>query len=282
MKKILVPTDFSENAQKAALFAVEIAKRANADVYFLNAMELGFEGIHETFPLHEKYNKAVMQNREQEMSVFMQGIREAYNGIHTETEIESAEAVPAILDFTQLHAIDLIVMGTKGAGIIKEKLVGTTAANVITASKVPVLVIPMDYQVEKPDGILFTTKNFEKDSHILNMIILLARLFAATVHVVQFTDTDDISDELYLENKRKLEDYLHYLSASYTDVSFRGEIIQGDEFDEAVEHYHSVHKTDIAAMITYPRGFWERFFNKSVTRKMVFHSSMPVLAIPAV
>ena len=281
MKKILVPTDFSENALKAALFAAEIAKRSNAAVFFLNAMELGFEGIHETFPLHEKYNKAVLQNREQEMEVFMQAIREAYKGIHTETEIDSAEAETAILDFSKLHDIDLIVMGTRGAGIIKEKLVGTTAANVITASKVPVLVIPMNYQVEKPDGILFTTKHFEKDNHILSMIILLARLFAATVHVVQFIDTDDISDELYLENAGKLEDYLFFLSASYTDVVFRGEIVQGDEFDEDVENYHSVHQTDIAAMITYPRGFWESFFNKSVTRKMVFHSDMPVLAIPA-
>ena len=281
MKNILVPTDFSADSAKATLFAAEIARLSGATLHIMNAMGLGFEGVHEPFPLHEKYNKAVLQSRQLDMDAFMEELAPKLVGVRIETDIESAEDVNAILDVAFLRQADLIVMGTRGAGKVKGKLVGTTTSKVITRTTVPVLVVPAEYQVEMPDGILLATSNFEQNQELLKVVIGLAKIFNATVHVIHFIDTDEMTDGQYETNKQNLETYLGYLESTYRDIRFVTEVIRGNEFESSINDYHAEHKTDIAAMITYPKGFWEKLFSKSITKKMIFHSSMPVLVIPA-
>ena len=281
MRNILVPTDFSADSAKAAMFAADIARLCGATLHIMNAMGLGFEGVHEPFPLHEKYNKAVLQSRQLDMDAFVGELAPQLAGVRIETDIESAEDVNAIVDVAFLRQVDLIVMGARGAGKIKEKLVGTTTSKVITRSTVPVLVVPAEYQVEMPDGILLATSNFEQNQELLKVVIALARIFNATVHVIHFIDTDEMTDGQFESEKQKLETYLGYLESTYRDIRFMTEVIRGNEFESSINDYHMAHKTDIVAMIKYLKGFWEKLFNKSITKKMIFHSDMPVLVIPA-
>ena len=280
--KILVPTDFSDNALKAALYASEIAKRTKATLYFLHAMELGHEKITQPFSLHEKYNQLLIDQRKIDIETFKKSVLSIYPNINTKTELSDGDAVKSILEFSEKYAIDLIVMGTKGAGKIKEQLVGTVAAAVTGKSKVPVFVVPEEYEAEKPDGILFATNHFEKNKKVLETIIRVAKLFSATVYAVVFVDTDKTEATGYSERKRNISYYLRYLKKNYPNIDFRGEVIEGKEFESAIELFHARHETDIAAMITYPKGFWEKVLKKSVTKKMIYHSHIPILAIPAI
>lgn len=67
MKRILVPTDFSDNALTAALYAGIVACKANAALYLLHVIEPVDEKIHQPFPLHEKYNAETFQMRTNEI-----------------------------------------------------------------------------------------------------------------------------------------------------------------------------------------------------------------------
>ena len=53
-------------------------------------------------------------------------------------------------------------MGTTGASGVKEIFIGSVAAGTVGRAKVPVLVVPQDYLMETPDGILIATSHFEK------------------------------------------------------------------------------------------------------------------------
>lgn len=279
MKNILVPTDFSDNALKAALYAAEIAKKNGATIFFLHSAPLGGEELDEPLPLHDKYKKLVLEEIQGEMEKFSKSVTAVYPSIKTSTTIIDGAVVNSIIEFTQVNKIELIVMGTKGASGIKEVLVGTVATDTISRAQVPVLVVPGDYEIEEPDGILFATHHFEKNKKLLSVIIELARMFSAMVHVVVFIDLGSAySGELTEDNKR-LTEYLDFLAKNYPDIKFRGEVIDGKDFENAIELYHLQHKTDMAAMIMYPKGFWEKVFHKSVTRRMAFHSTIPVLAI---
>jgi nucleotide-binding universal stress UspA family protein len=282
MQNILVPTDFSDNAIKAALYAGEIAKRNKAAIYLLHAMELGIDKLYQPFTLHEKYNHLLLEERKNKLETLRKSFSEIYNTISVESTLEDGTAVDSILDFCSFKNIDLVVMGTKGAGGLKEKLVGTVTASLVSKIIVPVLAIPEDYIAEKPDAILFTTHRFEKDKKLLAMIMELAKLFTARVDVVYFDDVESAQRKTANEQTRHMAEYIHFLEKNYKPVTFKGEILKGNDFETAIENYHASHKTDIAAMITYPKGFWEKVFQKSVTQKMVYHSTVPVLAIPAV
>lgn len=63
--------------------------------------------------------------------------------------------------------------------------------------------------------------------------------------------------------------------------SFKGELLEGKEFEETIEKYDDNNEVDIIAMITYPKSFLDKLLRRSVTKKMAFHSKIPVLAIPA-
>lgn len=279
--KILVPTDFSENAMKAALYAAEVAQRTNSRIFLLHACELGHEAIRQPFGLHEKYDRLVMENRKAELSALKRSMLAVYAKINIRTEMTYGDAVDSILEFSESEKIDLIIMGTKGAGKVKERLAGTVAAKVAGKAKVPVLIVPEKYRIEKPDGIVFTTNHFERNKQELGIIVKMAKLFSSAIHAVVFLDTDKANVGNYLEKGRQMNHYLSFLKKTYPGIDFTGELIEGKNFENAIGLYHTKNETDIAAMITYPKGFWEKLMHKSVTKKMIYHSNLPVLAIPA-
>ena len=203
MKNILVPTDFSDNALKAALYAAEIAKRNGATVFFLHSVPLGGDELDEPLPLHDKYKNLVLEEIRDELEKFRASVTAVYPSIKTTTAIKDGAVVESIVEFTKTNKVDIIVMGTKGASGIKEVLIGTVATGTISHSQVPVLVVPGDYEIEEPDGILFATHHFERDKKLLAIIIELARIFSAMVHVVVFIDLGSAySGELTEDNKR--------------------------------------------------------------------------------
>jgi nucleotide-binding universal stress UspA family protein len=280
MQTILIPTDFSANALKAAMYAAEIAKKNNAEIHLLHAIGMGDENIFQPYTLLEKYNIELAEERKKNLEDVQQILISHYQEIKVQTHLAAGAPVESILDFCRQYPIDLILMGTQGAGSMRERLIGTVAASVVSRSGIPVLAVPDEYEPEEPDGILFLTSLFEEDEKLLAPIITLAGLFKAVVNVGYFIDVDKADAIDFMDGSRKMDHYLEFLSKKYPDVAFKGEIIEGKDFEAAIELYHEVHETDIAAMIMYPKGFWEKILQKSATKKMVFHSKTPVLAIP--
>ena len=279
--KILVPTDFSDNAMKAAVYAAELAKQTEAEIILLNVHETGYEKIRQPFPLHEKYDKLVLDRRRNDMKTLKESILVLYKGLHINTELEDGVVVESITELASREKVDMIVMGTTGAGTIKEALIGTVAAAVAGCSSVPVLTIPAQYEMEKPNGIVFTTNRFEKNAKVLDILVKLARIFNTTIHTLVFIDKDTADAGDYMEKGTSLDHYLKFLKRSYPDIDFTGELLEGTNFEAAVNLYHVRHETDISAMVSYPKELWERLLHKSATKKMIYHSHIPVLAIPS-
>lgn len=282
MKKILVPTDFSSTAMKAAVYAAEISKRNKAAVYLLHVIEPITDNIRQPYPLHERLQEEILNNRMKELEKTQQAITRTYPGISIKIEVVKGLVINSILGFTEKQQIDLIVMGTKGATGIKEIFMGSVTAGIIRKAGIPVLSIPEEYQMEEPDGILFATDHFEENKAFLDKIVELAKLFSASIHIAVFEDTDTAEVADYIKHGRQLAHYMNYLKENYPGIDLKGELLEGKEFEETVEKYNLKHKVDIISMITYPKGFWERFLKKSATKKMAFHSQIPVLAIPAI
>ncbi|MGZ5191576.1 MAG: universal stress protein, partial [Flavisolibacter sp.] len=74
MKRILVPTDFSDNALKAALYAAEIARKNGAIIYFVHVLEPLDLKIHQPFPLHDKFVQLVSEERMSELRKFIKPV----------------------------------------------------------------------------------------------------------------------------------------------------------------------------------------------------------------
>lgn len=278
MKSILVPTDFSDTALKAVLYAAEIARKSGATVCLLHAAELSHENIYQPFPLHEKYNELFKEEGSDELLELAKTITKLYEDIKVEIALIKSDVANNIIAFCNTHRFDLIVMGTKGSSGIKEVIAGSTTARVIAKTTVPVLAIPDAYMVKEPNALLFATNHYERDVVLVGKIAEIAILFSAMVHVVVFEDIDTSQANVH---SQQVQEYVEFLRDTFPGITFKNKLVQGTSFEGAIELYCIENDIDIIGMITYPKGLLARMLHKSTTQKMTFHSHIPILAIPA-
>lgn len=280
MKKILVPVDFFGNSMKAARYAAMLAEKSGAALSIFHVFEDVADLAQQPFSLGEKYFEEIQIARLQDLEDSRKKLAAEFPSVVIETTMEKGSSIDTILRFAGKCLPDLLVMGTKGASGMKELLIGSIAAGVIGQSKWPVLTIPDEYEKGLIDAIVVTTNHFEKNTLLLKPVIDIAGLFSAAVHVVVFVDTDTAVAVDYTNNNWELNNYVDLLKKTFPEITFKAELIDGKEFEPAVENYYKANEADIIAMFTYHKNTWERIWKRSVTKKMAYHSKIPILAIP--
>jgi nucleotide-binding universal stress UspA family protein len=62
-------------------------------------------------------------------------------GLHAEVELLQGSPAEVILKYAKEHAIDVIVIGSRGLGGIREFVLGSVSHNVVQSARIPVLVV---------------------------------------------------------------------------------------------------------------------------------------------
>ncbi|CAK7011185.1 TRAP-T-associated universal stress protein TeaD [Saezia sanguinis] len=133
--KVLVPTDGSEASAKARQAAYEVAKKFNIPVVALYVMEPS------PYVNVAEYANAARAEADQVIATVKEECKE--QGIKGECVLlEFSHVDQGILEQAKEHHCDLIVMGTHGRRGLNRLLMGSVASNVLSQSKIPVLVIP--------------------------------------------------------------------------------------------------------------------------------------------
>ena len=280
MKHILVPTDFLTCANNAIDFAVQSAKIIPLEITILHVFEVKGNIYTDYMGVNKEFNQSLLDEAYNKLALLKNSIKEA-EGIVVNTDILKGNVNEAILQAAQDKNIDLIVMGTLGASSIKEKLWGSKTGAVIGNSKVPVLVIPYDYAWKKPEKFLMATNHFEKEPAILDFLFELANLYTAQLQVAVFTDEDDNNAVTLLEHARKTPQYEKMLKEKYKEETLTASHLSGKEFEKTLQDHIRQNEIDILAMFTYKRKFMERIFHPGMTKRMSYHTTIPLLAIPA-
>lgn len=138
-KKILVPTDGSEFAQKAEKHALFLAKTTDADIYALSVTENNFvNGL----PLDDEVyqlNQLLKQRSEDNIKEFEE--MDETSGIKFHGIIREGSPAKTILEVAKEEDIDLIVIGSSGKSGFDRFIMGSVAEKVVNAAKCAVLVI---------------------------------------------------------------------------------------------------------------------------------------------
>ena len=279
MKKILVPTDFSPNAERAIDYAVQIAKAGKATVVLVHACDqLDNMPLSAGFPIAD-YNKRIADEAFDNLELVQKSIQDT-EGIKVEIELLSGTVVDTVAVAVNDYGADLVVMGTMGITGIRNTLFGTNTSAVIGHSAVPVLAIPLEYEWSTPSKFLLTINNFEEVTDIINPVFELASVFNASVKVIVFTDEDEASANEFLADERAIMMAEEKLKRKYPTLIVKAEHLSGRHFEETVINYVDKNKLDVLAMTTHKRSLIGGIFNRSITRKMSYHSKVPVLAMP--
>ena len=279
MKRILVPTDFSKCADKAIDFAVQSAKIVPIEIILLHSFEVKDNMYSDYMGVNREFNVSMLNDAKEKLAELKKNIEET-DGVVVDTFISTNSLYDAITKSVKEKKMDMVVMGTLGASGIKEKLWGSRTAAIIGRSDIPVMVIPIEYEWKKPQNILLATNRFEKEPAILDYLFELAGLYMSRVQVAVFTDEGDDKAITFLNHEHKISEYEEYLTDMYNEETLTSAHLTGEDFETTLQNFIRENDIDILVMVTYQNTFWSRIFNPSKTKRMSYHTNIPLLAIP--
>jgi nucleotide-binding universal stress UspA family protein len=138
LKKLLVPTDFSENSKRALIYAVRLAQRNNSGLILFHVFESPefVRQLPEDFSYESNAAKRRFEERLVTISRNVQG-----SNVKIETLQRRGTPYEEIVKVAKEKEVDLIVIGTHGYTDPKHVLLGSTAQRVVTIAPCPVLVV---------------------------------------------------------------------------------------------------------------------------------------------
>ncbi len=111
-------------------------------------------------------------------------------------------------------------------------------------------------------------------------VFQLANLYNAAVQVAIFTDTDDDYVEDFDEHKKKISVFGNKLKEQFPNTEIFAVHLAGKHFRETLQNWLNENKVDMLVMLTHRRNLIGSIFNSSMTKKMSYHTNIPLLAIP--
>ncbi len=273
MKNILIPTDFSKCAQKALDFALELAVEQNAGLVLYHSITPVYTADTNFYAVNylDDYYKTKQDKLRQLLKKSISS-NPRYAAIKTKIAFDFGLTAENIVDAASKYKADLIVMGTQGASGLKEFLFGSTAGWVIAKSNVPVLVVPATAKYVHLKAPYLYATDFATFAN-RNSIKVLEELGAGqdnkikVLHVMEgkMNDTDE-KGVSKMKNKLKNINY---------DIQF----IQDNDIPKAINKYaHSV-KAGMLVMVAHHYNLFERLLFESLTKKVSFHTNIPLLVM---
>jgi nucleotide-binding universal stress UspA family protein len=271
MKTILVPTDFSKNAENALHYAVNIAKRTQAKIILLHSFHIDYSSGYVPPNLIEKeINDAKKKSNANLKSLYNKishGSKHPIECISTQNLL-----VDEILKLTEEKNIDLIVMGTQGAnGKLGRQIFGTNSSHIIEKAKCPIIAIPEGASLNDIKTIVYATEYLDSDIVCLQSLTDIAKMFEANIQVIHIALFDDADNRKALENfKLKVAKKVNYKNITY-------KLLIGNNIEQRIEGYMEEVVVDMLVMSAHHRSLMDKLFGKSITKVMAFYLKVPLM-----
>ncbi len=278
MKRILIPTDFSDNAWDALTYAIRLYDDIPCTFYILNTFEVGATGAEATLytGATKKLFNILKEDSEQGLKKIESYLNEYLLNDKHEYSILSKHG-PLVSVSKALIAqqnIDLIVMGTKGASGMKGILMGSNTTSLIKNIKdCPILAVPEKFEFKEPETLsLATDLNELLSSGLLNPLRELLLIHDLDLEILHVKNETALSVN-QLENKKLIEGLFTHAQVDYKEIPFDKSI------SNSINEYTKHNTIDILCMVQYQHSFIERLTREPVIKKVGFNTEIPLLII---
>ncbi len=265
MRSILVPTDFSPNAENALTFAITIANKFDAKVELLHTYQVAKRAL-VLLDIESVMREEAEEKMERSIKKFKP---EMNNPERLSGHVILGGAAATTSKWEDKVAADLVVMGTQGATDAIEVFVGSVTGAVLRQSKKPVLAIPSGFDFRLFNRIVLAVDDQPlPPAPVFEVLKELALAFEAEVDVFHLKTKESKGID------HQIEEYLKGVPVSYHEIADeKGEVY--NRMNEFVKD----NEADLLCMIRRKRGFFEALFKGSSTIKQVYNSPVPLLVL---
>ena len=278
-KKLLVPLDSSELAERAIPYATAIAKSEGSEVLLLtvstNSKEL------------DRLMKAYLDINAKELEL---------HNIKVSKAVAYGNVAEEVIKFAEKQKVDLIIISTHGHSGIKRWMLGSVAEKILYGTCTPVLLVKSKAQkVSKVefkkvlvplDGSAFSETSLPYVKELTQGAgseIILPRVSEPPILPADRSPDikpswEEYRDMLMAEIKQQALEYLEKVKAGFKAGSIRIQIVIGKATDSILQVAQK-EKVDLIAMTTHGRTGVSRWVYGSVATKIVVESLQPILLI---
>lgn len=270
MKKILVPTDFSDCANNAATIALQIAQSADAQIDFFHILVTPIDWVKLDIQKEKQYPEIKQQigYAKSELNRWRNAAQQL--GLKSEKILTFSQGTEVIVEHAQSHQYDLIVMGSHGASGLKEAFIGSNTQKLILAAATPVLIIKDRVEKLEVKNIVFASTFVEEVHHPFHHIIDFADLMNAHINLLYINAPNHFEESKKSEGRMK--SFLNKCPRGTCSINVYNDFSP----EKGILHFAADRTMDLIAVVTHgKRGL----FQSSLTERLVNHSQLPILSV---
>lgn len=270
MKKILVPTDFSNHAEYALKVAAQIARENDGEIILLHMLELPGQGSDAVgsgsdIPEIMFFKNKAIEKLESLMDVSY------LEGIQVSEAIQFEKAFEGIVNVSHKNNVDLIVMGSHGASGFQEMFIGSNTEKVVRSSDVPVLVIKEEDANFSVKKFVFASDFTEEIKSSFSKVVDFANNFKAHLNLVMINTPNNFKSTEVA--KKIMADFI----GSFNVSDYTTHIYNDTNVEKGVLNFAKSIDADLIGMSTHGRKGISHFFNGSISEDLVNHAQLPVV-----
>jgi nucleotide-binding universal stress UspA family protein len=258
MKTVIIPIDFSETSLNAARYAAEMLSGKNdASIILYNMFSNEDE-----FELAGVYLESLRNELLAKGDKTIECIREKGNDL-----------IDCLEHLAYKRTATLIVMGIAGKSSMQQVLVGSHTLKIATRDVCPVLIVPPQAKYNGIKNVALAS-DFIDVKNITPVTYLNAVLdfFKPNLHIV------NVNSEIHVALNEELIEGRDWLNEQFKKFNPEFYFITTFDFHETIEQFVQDHNIDIVINVPRNHSFYETVFKTSTTKKLAFHSTIPVLA----
>ncbi|MGQ1787214.1 MULTISPECIES: universal stress protein [unclassified Saccharicrinis] len=284
--KFLVPVDFSQYSQKAVDIAFDWVSRSKGELTLFNAyyspMNAGLpfsdsfvydiNSDEVSFELKEESEKKLQELKE---GLEKRVVENRIEGVKIHTELSRGIAEHEILTYSEIYKPSLIVMGTRGADKKAVDLIGSVTAEIIEGAKVPVLAVPEGFKYEGMDKIInigYLSVFGDSDFVSIEKLSGIIKALDVSVKCAHITAGNNIE-----KDRVRMDGLIEHFRRNDIGKELDFKLLENEDFWVGVERFVLSDNINILAFTTFKRSLISRLLNPSIAKKMLFHSTTPLL-----
>jgi len=292
IKKILLPTDFSDCAKSALELALAQARRHEAELHVIHAVVLGL-GAFSTFP--DPSPEILLDKMEQIAKNQLDKLTDniGKNVAMTGKTIIGSSAQEIILNYAKENEIDLIVLGTHGRRGLSHLFMGSVAEAVVRLAECPVLttrvaaeegsgqpfkkiLVPVDFSKASRDMIRAAQGIAERNGASITLLHVVESYYQPPGMDLGNLSMPDVVEELKKQRRKHLNTLAQEMQSDQNPIF--AEIASGAPHRQ-IAHYAEANGMDLIVMNTYGHSGLSHLILGSVAERTIRMAPCPVWTV---
>lgn len=298
LQKILVAYDGSPQSKVALDWAMRLGTNHNAELNVIKVFEPIIRQYNRgDYDISEQITKryAEMEKDDREIMQDVKTFCDAGCNLKVHVDLLKGHVASTLLEYARQNERDLIVVGTKGHGVLEEMLVGSVTSSLVSLSKVPVLVVKEKPAPDKVQKILVAYDGSEFAKAALDLALEIGRSADAQILAVKVYDTltltmiysmaESGSGLRLAEKLAELDESENKIleeaksTAAQKGLEIGTELLSGSNIADAIIKNAKENNADMIVAGTLGHGLLGELLMGSVTRNLISLSQIPVLVV---